>query len=114
VQEYIELELEQHCPRPEVCAICQAEGQITGHGYYLRKPKEWGRGYLIRVKRWRGKACGKTFGCLPSFVLRFRHYLVEVIQVVLVGRLEVGYSWSESEELYSEEGVPARRSFQRW
>ncbi|MFM8321300.1 MAG: DUF6431 domain-containing protein, partial [Chloroflexota bacterium] len=45
---------------------------------------------VIRVKRWRCQACGRTFSSLPSFVLAYRHYLVEVIQPVLVGRLELG------------------------
>jgi hypothetical protein len=114
VQEYAELGKEQNCSVPGGCPHCRAVKQIIGHGYYQRKPKGLGVGYVMRVKRWRCKACGKTFGSLPSFVLSFRHYLVEVIQFVLEGRLEKGYSWAATEELCSEEGMPALRTMQRW
>ena len=114
VQEYAEFEKERCCPRPDGCPKCLAQGQMVGHGYYLRKPKGLGRGYVIRIKRWRCKACGKTFGCLPSFVLAFRHYLVVVFQLVFEGRLEQGYSWGQMVELCSDDGTPALRTIQRW
>jgi hypothetical protein len=114
IQEYTEFGKEQNCPAPGGCPNCRAVEQIIGHGYYVRKPKGLGVGYVIRIKRWRCKACGKTFGCLPSFVLSFRHYLVAVIQLVLEGRLEKGYSWAETEIMCSDEGAPALRTMQRW
>jgi hypothetical protein len=114
VQEYVELGKEGCCPTPDNCPFGCAQGQVVGHGHYERKPKGLGQGYVMRIKRWRCKQCGKTFGCLPSFILSFRHYLVEVIQLVLVGRLEQGYSWGISAEMCSEEGAPALRTMQRW
>lgn len=114
MQEYADYGKESHPPLPERCVYCGAVGCTVGHGYYMRKPKGLGRGYVIRVKRWRCQACGKTFSSLPSFVLAYRHYLVEVIQPVLVGRLELGYSWAGAVEMCSEEGAPAVRTIQRW
>jgi len=114
IQEYAELGKERSCPVPDGCPHGCPEGQIVGHGYYVRKPKGLGRGYAIRVKRWRCTGCGKTLGCLPSFVLAYRHYLVEVVQLVLVGRLELSYSWAGAVEMCSEEGTPAVRTMQRW
>lgn len=114
IQEYAELGKERNCPRPDGCPHGCVDAAITGHGYYVRKPKGLGRGYVIRVKRWRCQACGRTFSSLPSFVLAFRHYLVDVIQPVLVGRLELGYSWAEMVLMCSDAGTPAVRTIQRW
>jgi hypothetical protein len=87
---------------------------MIGHGYYLRKPKGLERGWVLWVKRWKCKVCKHTVGAVPSFLLFYRHYLLSVIQLVLVWRFEAGYSWSELEEQVSEEGIPARRTMQRW
>lgn len=114
VQEYAEFGKERGCPVPGGCPYCLAIGQICGHGYYVRKPKGLGVGYVIRVKRWRCKVCRKTFGCLPSFLLPFRHYLVAVMQPVFEGRMEQGYSWKQVQELCSDQGTPALRTIQRW
>lgn len=114
VQEYIELELERHCPLPESCTHCGVKGQMVGHGYYGRKPKGLGRCWLMRVKRWKCKACGKTVGAVPTFLLFFRHYLLEIIQSVVVGRFELGYSWTATVLGCSDEGVPTLRTIQRW
>lgn len=114
VQEYADFGKEQGCPVPGGCLRCQAIGQIIGHGYYVRKPKGLGVGYVVRIRRWRCKACGKTFGCLPSFLLSLRHYLVEVIQTVFEGRVERGASWRQVQEMCSDQGTPAMRTMQRW
>lgn len=114
IHEYAELGKERSCRAPNGCPYGCAGGAIVGHGYYVRKPKGLGRGYVIRVKRWRCQACRRTFSSLPSFVLAFRHYLVEVIQAVLEGRLELGYSWLGTVQMCSDAGMPARRTIQRW
>jgi hypothetical protein len=87
---------------------------MIGHGYYRRKPKGLECCWIIRVKRWKCKACGKTVGAVPSFLLFFRHYLLAVIQEVIVRRYEMGSSWSGIVVWCSCEGVPALRSMQRW
>jgi hypothetical protein len=112
--EYIELEKQYHCPRPENCSICHAVGQMIGHGYYLRKPKGVEKGWILWVKRWKCKACKHTVGAVPSFLLFYRHYLLVVIQMVIVWRFEAGYSWLRLDAAVSEDGVPSRRTKQRW
>ena len=114
VQEYVEFGKECSCPRPGNCPICGASGQIVGHGYYVRKPKGWDRGWVIRVKRWKCKVCKHTVGAVPTFLLFFRHYLLEIIQSVVVGRFELGHSWTEAVVWSSNEGTPALRTMQRW
>jgi len=114
VEEYIEFGKQYHCLRPGDCPICHAVGQMIGHGYYRRKPKGLERCWVLWVKRWKCKACGHTVGAVPSFVLFYRHYLLSVIQWVLVWRFEAGYSWSALDEAVSEDGIPSRRTKQRW
>ncbi len=87
---------------------------MTGHGSYRRKPKDLARAYQIRVKRWQCQHCQQTTSCLPSFLLSWRHYLVAVIQAVLVQRLEQEGSWSAIVRRCSQEGLPAVRTMQRW
>jgi hypothetical protein len=87
---------------------------MIGHGYYWRKPKDRGRGWVMRVKRWKCAVCGKTVGSLPSFLLSFRHYLLEVIQAVVVARFEQGRSWAEVNRGIAQEGVPSEPTQQRW
>jgi len=87
---------------------------MVGHGSYRRKPKDQERAWWIRVRRWRCQACHRTTSCLPSFLLPWRHYLVWVIQEVLVQRLEVEGSWAEVVAGCSDQGLPALRTMQRW
>jgi hypothetical protein len=87
---------------------------MIAHGYYLRKPKDLGKGWVIRIRRWKCKACGKTVGAVPSFLLFFRHYLLDVIQSVVVQRYELGSSWAGLVWACSDEGLPAVRTMQRW
>lgn len=114
VEEYIEFGKQHHCLRPGDCPICGAVGQMIGHGYYRRKPKGLEKGWVLWVKRWKCKVCGRTVGAVPSFLLFYRHYLLAVIQLVLGWRFETGYSWSELKEIVSEDGTPALRTMQRW
>ena len=77
VQDYADA---AHCaqilfPRPERCPSCGRLHVFIGHGYYPRKPKDQTTVYRIWLKRWFCKACHTTLSILPSFLLRFRHYL---------------------------------------
>ena len=87
---------------------------MVGHGSYSRKPKGLTRAWVIRVRRWRCQVCRRTVSCLPNFLLSFRHYLVSVIQAVLVQRWELTGSWSTLVARCSQEGLPALRTMQRW
>jgi hypothetical protein len=103
-----------HFPRPKVCLHCQVVDMFIGHGYYLRKPLDQHRSYLIRIKRWYCKNCHRTLSLLPSFVLRFRHYLLAVIQQVVVARFEVQASWSQVLARCTRLQAPSERTIKRW
>ena len=47
-------------------------------------------------------------------MLRFRHYLLEVIQSVVVTRFEDGASWRQVSRRCAVEGAPAPRTIRRW
>ena len=53
---------------------------------------------------------------LPSFLFRFRHYLVVVIQEVLISRHEPEppRSWSRVEEQTTVDEAPSRSTIRRW
>lgn len=85
-----------------------------GHGYYRRKPRDQLRVYPLQIKRWRCKACGRTVSMLPSFLLRYRHYLLRVIEAVLALRFEKLASWAMILAQLAGSGYPAMRTIQRW
>jgi uncharacterized protein DUF6431 len=101
-------------PRPDVCPHCGAVQLLIGHGFYLRQPITPTHVYAVWIKRWLCKACRHTVSLLPSFLLRFRHYLLEVIQDVVVTRFEVGASWSWVAQRCTVEDRPAPRTTHRW
>jgi len=114
VQGYAQGGLERTCPRPDGCPNCRVVGQMIGHGYYQRQPKDGGKGWVIRIKRWLCQACGRTVSVLPSFLLSFRHYLLDVIGNGLVLRFEQQASWAGVMAGCSPQGLPAERTVQRW
>jgi hypothetical protein len=101
-------------PRPSVCPICQAEGSLIGHGFYSRKPLDQGHAYLIWIKRWCCKGCHHSTSSLPTFLLRFRHYLLAVVQQVLTTRHEDQASHTRLARQCAPEGVPSPRTLGRW
>ena len=100
--------------RPACCPHCGQRDKLIGHGFYWRKAKDQTQVYHIRVKRWFCKACRTTLSVLPSFVLRFRHYLLVVIQAVVVARYEDDVSWQETARRCATDGLPAPRTIGRW
>jgi hypothetical protein len=86
----VENETHKQSPRPSHCPPWGTVGRMLGHGNYRRKPKELPRACLLRFRRWRCQACKRTTSYVPSFLLSFRHYLVNVTQAVLVAQLEMG------------------------
>ena len=101
-------------PRPSVCPICNAEHSLIGHGFYPRKPLDQDHAYRIRIKRWRCKGCHHSTSSLPSFLLRFRHYLLAVIAQALVVRHEQQASHAQVVQHCAPEGVPSPRTLGRW
>lgn len=114
VHEYIEQFHRIVFPRPSVCPICQALNSLIGHGFYPRKPLDQAHVYRISIKRWRCKDCHHSTSSLPSFLLRFRHYLLAVIQQVLATRHEDQASHAQLAGQFAPEGVPSPRTLGRW
>ncbi len=114
IQTYLALDLAIRCLRPTTCPDCGADHSFIGHGFYLRKPLDAQQAYLIRIKRWYCTACHHTLSLLPSFLLRFRHYLLEVIQAVVVARYEEAASWRQVATHCASHGAPSPRTMKRW
>jgi hypothetical protein len=114
VHEYIKQFPRIVFPRPSVCPTCRALNSLIGHGFYPRKPLDQAHVYLISIKRWRCKGCRHSTSSLPSFLLRFRHYLLAVIQQVLTTRYEDRASHAQLERQCAPEGAPSPRTFGRW
>jgi hypothetical protein len=103
--------------RPQDCPHCKAVDTFIGHGYYWRQPIDRQQSYSIRIKRWLCKSCRRTISILPSFLLRFRHYLLAVIQEVVTARFEKQASWGQIEQqCTNEQGerLPSERTIRRW
>jgi Domain of unknown function (DUF6431) len=101
-------------PRPAVCPYCQASETLIGHGFYERQPTDGEHDYRIQIKRWCCSACHRTTSLLPSFLLRFRHYLLSVIQSVVVARFEQHASWAHVTTSAAAAGLPAACTCVRW
>jgi hypothetical protein len=87
---------------------------LIGHGFYERKALSPTQVYGLRIKRWYCTACRRTVSLLPSFLLRFRHYLLDVIQVVVVTRFEAATSWAQVARRCAVDGAPSARTMRRW
>jgi hypothetical protein len=87
---------------------------MIGHGFYLRKALDQTQVYLVWIKRWYCKACHHTLSVLPSFLLQFRHYLLIVIQQVVIARFEESRSWARVQQCCAPEMAPSARTIGRW
>ncbi len=114
VQEYLDHFHRIAFPRPSVCPICQALNSLIGHGFYPRKPLDQAHAYRIAIKRWLCKSCHRTTSSLPSFLLRFRHYLLAVIQQALIARHEQQASHARVVQQCAVQGAPSPRTLGRW
>jgi hypothetical protein len=114
VHEYLERSHRIVFPRPSACPLCQAQNCLIGHGFYPRKPIDQDHVYLIYIKRWRCKGCHHSTSSLPSFLLRFRHYLLTVIQQVLTSRHEERASRARLSQQCAPQGAPSPRTLGRW
>lgn len=114
VHEYIEVCKQLDFSRPASCPHCQAADVMIGHGFYLRKALDQTQVYLVWIKRWYCKACHHTLSVLPSFLLQFRHYLLIVIQQVVLARYEENDSWAQVQQRCAPELAPSSRTVVRW
>ena len=100
--------------RPSVCPGCGAVGSCIGHGFYVRFALDANHVFEVHIKRWYCKHCQHTISILPSFLLCYRHYLLAVIQAVVIARFEEQASWAKLEAPVALAGAPSRRSMRRW
>lgn len=114
VHEYGEHSSSLVFPRPSECPHCRVVDQFIGHGFYTRKALSQTQVHVLRIKRWYCKACRRTVSLLPSFLLRFRHYLLDVIQPVVVARFEDSASWAQVVQRCSVDGAPSPCTMRRW
>ena len=114
VHEYVEGCSGLVFPRPSECPRCRVVDALIGHGFYKRKALSPTQVYALRIKRWYCKACQRTVSLLPSFLLRFRHYLLVVIQSVVVTRFEGAVSWAQVAQRCAVAGAPSSRTMRRW
>jgi hypothetical protein len=114
VHEYVERCSGLVFPRPNECPHCRVVDTLIGHGFYERKALSQTAAYVLRIKRWYCNACQRTVSLLPSFLLRFRHYLLDVIQSVVVTRFEDEASWAQVSQRCAVEDAPSSRAIRRW
>lgn len=114
VHEYVECFGQVVFPRPDRCPHCHELDVLIGHGFYTRKALGQTQVYVLHIKRWCCTACHRTVSLLPSFLLRFRRYLLVVIQSVVVTRFEDALSWAQVSQRCAVDGAPSSRSLRRW
>ena len=100
--------------RPTSCPECGALHSFIGHGFYVRFALDADHVFELRIKRWYCKSCQHTLSLLPSFLLRYRHYVLAVIQAVVIARFEDHASWAQIDARVALAGAPSRRSIRRW
>lgn len=96
VQAYAEGYAEVAARRPESCPLCEAIGQMIGHGSYPRqKPLEATPDppRPLKIRRWKCRACKRTTSLLPDVLHRYRHYVWAVIGAALLRRFVLGQTW---------------------
>ena len=113
-QEYIDQEKFKDSICPENCPWCGGQNCLIGDGYYRRKAKDKEQAYFIKVKRWLCKGCRHTVSILPNFLVPYRHYLVRVIQGVVVAFYECHQNWAWISKTCAQHEMPSLRAMQRW
>lgn len=111
VQSYLALK-HWRPPLPESCPLCRAWAPMVGHGSYSRYVGEEEPWLRLRIPRLRCRACGRTFGVLPSFLVPHRHYSAGLIQRVLGLRHQLGFSRRQLSVRF--QGVPALSTCLAW
>lgn len=80
--QYVKLNSAGELARPEApvrCRKCRAKNRFWRHGSYLRWVAEALCCERIKVERFKCKCCGKTVSVLPVFVVRRRHFSMNLI-----------------------------------
>ena len=99
-------------PLPEMCPVCQGQAGFTSHGSYLRYVAEESPWLQIAIPRLMCKACRRTFGVLPDFLIPGRHYSAHLIQSALALRCQLNVSRRALSDGFR--GVPALSTCLAW
>ena len=83
-----------------------------GHGSYTRYAGGDDASHRLPIPRFRCRACGHTFGILPSFLVPHRHYSTPLIQRILALLHQLGLSRRQMEARF--QGVPALSTCLAW
>ena len=105
-QAYIDQAKHKQSACPLGCLLCGGNSCLIGHGYYRRKAKGKQQAYFIWIKRWLCKICHRTLSMIPNFLLPYRHYLVQVVQAVVVVFYENEQSWKRVTASCAQDGTP--------
>lgn len=111
------LALPDRCPHPQ----CQAPDSLIRWGSYQRGALLLDEVCLIRVQRLRCKVCGRSHSLLPDFLHPNRHYVIALLQNVVLLYLIEGYglprvlaSLSDRRAAPNSVGGPARSTVREW
>jgi len=98
---------------PVSCPDCQARNCQIRWGTYPRLARTGLFVYHIRIQRVRCKACGRTHSLLPDFLHPYRHYVVPLLQKVVLLYLVLGLGWNQLTEQLPPSG-PTRSTAREW
>ena len=107
--------LPQCCPYPG----CEAVDSLIYWGTYERCACTEDDNYRIVIQRVRCKICGHTHSLLPDFLHPYRHYVIRLLQYVVLLYLFKGLSWTrlmadlEAHKKTDKPG-PARSTIREW
>lgn len=97
VQDYrAHLDGDLELTRPRQCPQCPSKKPLTGHGFYQRTIEDANFDGVIRIRRYRCKACKCTTSMLPGFALPWLRSSIARIAVFLVARLLLGHPLAQS------------------
>ncbi len=123
VKEYIEVfgtrsrvtTLPKCCPYPG----CEAVDSLIYWGTYERCACTEDNNYRIVIQRVRCKICGHTHSLLPDFLHPYRHYVIRLLQYVVLLYLFKGLGWTRlmddlEEHKKTDKPGPARSTIREW
>jgi hypothetical protein len=99
--------------RPDHCPQCQAPQALVGHGSYRRTLVDVEFDGVIRVRRYRCRACRRTVSVLPAFALPYLRFSVALLARFLTARLRDGATLRTAATAAAQPQMPYQRG-QAW
>lgn len=109
IREYAETISDPDRYRPDHCPQCEAKHPLTGHGFYRRTIVGIAFDGVIRVRRYRCRACRRTVSLLPEFALPWLRFSIPVIASFLVARLLKGLTLAAAAREAGQPDMPYQR-----